>query len=89
MNTIWKSLELELPITLRGIYGRSSKDIIIVGNQGFAMHFDGENLTGIDTGSIATLYAIHGDGADQIIAVGDLGTVLNFTWVLDEPPASE
>jgi hypothetical protein len=73
-----------MPITFRGIYGRAANDVFIVGNQGFAMHFDGEELKQIKTGSVATLYSIDGDGKDQIVVVGDLGTVLNIVWVPDE-----
>ena len=69
---IWKSLDLELPITFRGVYGRAANDVFIVGNQGFAMHFDGEELTTIETGSVATLYDIHGDSEGRVIVVGDL-----------------
>ena len=49
---------------------------------------DGTALGGVtvivnETGSIATLYAIDGDGGDQILAVGDIGTVLRWTFIPD------
>jgi hypothetical protein len=49
-----------------------------VGNEGHILHWNGELWQKIETGSIATLHAIHGDGAGHVIAVGSLGTVLEL-----------
>ena len=66
-------------ITLRDIYGLASDDIWAVGSEGHMLHWDGEAWTPWETGSVATLYDITGDGEGNVYVVGDIGTVLKLT----------
>ena len=66
-------------VTLRDIYGLASDDIWAVGSEGHMLHWDGESWSPWDTGSVATLYDITGDGEGNVYVVGDIGTVLKLT----------
>jgi hypothetical protein len=66
-------------ISLRDIYGLAADDIWAVGSEGHMIHWDGEAWSPWDTGSVATLYGITGDGAGNVYVVGDIGTVLQLT----------
>ena len=68
-------LRMQLGITLRAIHGPAADDIWAVGSEGHMLHYDGEAWEVWDTGSVATLYDITGDGNGNIF-VGDIGTVL-------------
>lgn len=72
----WYDAKIEFGITIRGMWGQAADDIWAVGNEGFIAHYDGESWQPWPSGSVATLYDIHGDGQGHVVIVGDLGTVL-------------
>ena len=43
------------------------------------LHWDGEAWSPWETGSVATLYDITGDGEGNVYVVGDIGTVLKLS----------
>ena len=68
--------------TVRAIWGRSAKDILFAGTQGMIYRFDGKALQELESGSIASFFAICGWGKDALIT-GSIGTVLRY---LPPPP---
>ncbi len=64
------------PVTVRGIVGQDAENMWLVGRDGLVIHFDPPSLELELTESIATLYdAIRFDNG-EIIAVGNLATIL-------------
>ncbi|MEC8024766.1 MAG: hypothetical protein VX223_12585 [Myxococcota bacterium] len=78
-DVVWEKLPQENTITMRGIWGNTDGDMWMVGREGTVMAFDGQTVSVEPTNSIATLYGVIGFGANQVVAVGDLGTVLRRT----------
>lgn len=68
--------------TLRAVYGISPKNLWAVGNAGVIFRFDGQQWYPEESGTVASLYALWGDKAGHIYAVGDNGVIL--TYVTDE-----
>lgn len=65
-------------ISLHGIWGRSSTDLIVVGAQGSIIQYDGETWSEMDSGVITNLYDIWGSSLDNVYAVGENGSVLHY-----------
>ena len=63
-------------VTVRGIWGFDAENMWLVGREGTVVHFNGGTYTPEETLSISTLYDVIGFGDTDLIAVGDLGTVL-------------
>lgn len=68
--------------TVRAIWGRSATDVLLAGTQGMIYRFDGKSLQALESGSIASFFAICGWGKDALIT-GSIGTVLRY---LPPPP---
>jgi hypothetical protein len=64
--------ELLERITLFKVWGRSNDDVYMVGDQGRILHFDGEQVTAMASGTVNPLITVHGT-ADATYAVGGLG----------------
>lgn len=85
-GTGWtQDTQVNFGITLRSIWGRAADDLWAVGLEGHVIHYDGATWDAWPTGSVATLYAIDGDGQGTVRISGDLGTVLEL-YEGDEPP---
>jgi hypothetical protein len=86
-GTTWTSVSLpddtplnaagELPALFK-VWGRASNDVYAVGSDGLMLHYDGTAWTRIPTTTTETLFTVHGN-ADQVIAVGAMGSVLDAT----------
>ena len=60
------------------ICGRSADDIYFVGKGGAILHYDGNEMITMDSGTANDLRALWEDGEDRVFAVGDGGTILRF-----------
>jgi hypothetical protein len=67
-------------ITLRGLWGKDKEHFWMAGLEGAVFRSNGQYLKAEKTGSIATLYDIQGFSNGDIVAVGDLGTVLRYVY---------
>lgn len=55
--------------TLFKVWGRSASDVYVVGLQGVALHYDGQQWRLIETAAPRPLFTVHGD-ADRVMATG-------------------
>ena len=51
------------------VWGRSAKDVVMVGSDGLLLRYDGKTFARVATETDRTLFTVHGD-AERIIAVG-------------------
>jgi hypothetical protein len=65
---------------VRSIWGWGKDKVLIGGSAGMLYFFDGQAVTPMDSGSIATFFAICPFGKDALLT-GSVGTVLRFTPV--------
>jgi len=63
---------------LRTIYGLNPEALWAAGNSGVIFRFDGQQWYQEESGTVATIYAIWGDSAGNMYAVGDNGLILAF-----------
>lgn len=80
----WNDEKVSFGVTLRGIFGRAPDQIWAVGNEGHMIVYNGDSWQPVQTGSIATLYAIDGTPSgdnSQLFVTGDIGTILSVEWV--------
>jgi hypothetical protein len=66
---------------LRGVAGRSHDDVVAVGAQGTAIHFDGSAWVRKDTGTIQFLNDAWMSESGNAVAVGTAGTILHYDGV--------
>ena len=77
----WVKLpQQDTSITLRGIWGRDEEHLWMAGLEGTVIRSNGQYLKEEETGSIATLFDIQGFENGDIVAVGDIGTVLRYVY---------
>ena len=55
------------------VWGRASDDVWMVGTQGIILHYDGNRITQVASGTERNLFTVNGDGT-RIAAVGGFGT---------------
>ena len=75
------------------VWGRSASDVWIVGGVGTILHFDGDELQVVSSGTDATLFTVTGDSEEVVIVGGGAsgGIVLRGGldgFVEDTPPAA-
>ena len=80
----WTSMDTKGRWTVKKMWGHDREHLYAVCTDGKILHFNGTEWTPIFSGSIATLYAVDGDGSDQMFVAGDIGTILSLEWVPDE-----
>ena len=64
--------------TLNAIWGSSSSDIFVVGNEGTILHYDGSNWNPQNSGTENPLYSVWGSGPSDVFAGGSRGTILHY-----------
>jgi len=66
---------------LNDIWGSSSTDIYVVGDNGLILHYDGTTWIRMESGTKNNLYGVHGVAGTppRVFAVGEKGTVLRYT----------
>ena len=76
---------------LRGIWGRSARDVYAVGDAGTILHYDGSSWTPMPSGVGVQLNAVFGVG-NKVYAVGNSGTILELdttnSWQSMDPAAA-
>jgi hypothetical protein len=75
--------QTETTISFRGIWGKDKEKIWLAGLEGLVIRTNGVYLKPETTGSIATLYDIIGFENGDMVAVGDIGTVLRYVYEED------
>ncbi len=63
-------------VTLRGVWGTGTTDVVAVGDQGTILAYDGTSWNAEPIGTSVNLYAVTGSRTGQVMAVGDEGTIL-------------
>ncbi len=71
------------PVSINKIWGTSSTDLYVVGNNGLIAHYDGQNWQRIESSTVLTLTDIYGGVGNKIYIVGIdykqyLGVVLMY-----------
>ncbi|MDM8549267.1 hypothetical protein QUF72_04280 [Desulfobacterales bacterium HSG2] len=64
--------------TLYDVWGTSAENVYVVGQSGTILHYDGETLTLMESGTYFELRGIWGSSADDIFAVGGGGTIIRY-----------
>jgi hypothetical protein len=77
-GTSFVSFTAPTQVDLFDVWGAAIDDGWAVGNQGFAMHWDGTAWTGVPTKSTASLRAVWGTASDDVWAVGTMATLLHW-----------
>ena len=80
-NGVWvSSNSAASSVTIQGVWGTSSTNMIAVGSGGTLSRWDGTGWTAMVSNDIQErdLHGIWGASADNIVAVGDKGTVLRY-----------
>ncbi len=72
------------------VWGRGPDDVLIVGDQGTSVHWDGTSFTRVDAPEANLLFTLHGAG-DTILAVGGIAKGLAYrfeggAWIPEELP---
>jgi len=80
-NTIWEKVEANTITTLNAIWGTSADNMYAVGEDGFAIHWDGVHW-GHGALGTETLRAIWGSSANDIFVVGDAGKIFHWDGTL-------
>jgi hypothetical protein len=68
----------ERAIPLNGIWGRSAKDVYVVGDNGVTLHYDGQTWSAPSAVTAAHLLGVWGSPDGNLYAVGDKGTILHY-----------
>lgn len=80
----WTDRSKELPISGRvvpqifKVFGHAVNDVMFVGNDGAAFHFDGSTFTRVEVGSSERIFTVHGPatGGPRYVAVGGFGSAV-------------
>ncbi|MFC1799701.1 WD40/YVTN/BNR-like repeat-containing protein [Candidatus Eisenbacteria bacterium] len=82
----WSQMESGTSANLNGVWGSSYENVFAVGEGGEILHYDGRRWSSMDTpiGSGLGLSAIGGELPGRITAVGDEGSMLNYTLTWPE-----
>lgn len=67
---LWQPLTSGVTATLRGVWGTSATDVILVGETGTILHYDGKTFTPETGAEGFDLDAVGGDAAGRVWAVG-------------------
>ena len=96
-GSIWSDVPLPAGIretvSLFKVWGRATDDAWFVGSKGTTLHWDGSNVTQVESGSSRTLFTVHDDGT-RSTAVGGQGdgVILEHdgtSWKDVTPPAGK
>lgn len=69
-GTRWQEAVIPGDATLRDVWSAGPKDTYAVGLDGVILHFDGESLTEMDSGTEKHLGSVHGTPGGEVFAVG-------------------
>jgi hypothetical protein len=87
----WKSVSSPTESQLNAIWGTSASDIWAVGDEGVALHYDGDTWKKVATGTTDTLFAVWGASPDDYWTGTDGGELLHWNgsaWKRDSSFAS-
>ncbi len=89
----WRVDDPALPVDLNlyKVWGTGPDDVHIVGEGGVALHYDGEALRPVETGTTDLLFTVHGRVDGPVLAVGGLQSAVvrrfdGVEWVDDGAP---
>lgn len=74
----WHAMDSGTTETLNDIWGSSSSNIFVVGNNGTILHYDGTSWTVMNSPVTEHILAIWGRSENQIYAVGYNGTQISY-----------
>jgi hypothetical protein len=60
------------------VWGSSKNDVWAVGSEGSIVHYDGKQLSMIESGTKVRLLSVHGTAPDDVWFVGEMGTTLHW-----------
>ncbi len=77
-GTFWKVDPLQVPqgLNLNGVWGRDDDQLVIVGDQGFAVRMDDDGFKSVETTVTESLRAVWGTEKKSYYAVGDQGSII-------------
>jgi hypothetical protein len=82
---VWSSMDSGVRTSLNAVAGAALDDVWAVGEEGVALHFDGNAWTAFDTGVTATLWAVFAPASNAVIMVGNNGTAIRWNGTAFEP----
>lgn len=91
-GTAWTRVEAPATygVQLFKVWGSAADDVFIVGGGGVILHWDGAELTEMESGTRAQLLTVHGRGPDDVWAVGISTAILHYdgtAWRSWEDPS--
>jgi Leucine-rich repeat (LRR) protein len=75
---IWNTMESKSTNWLNGIWGTSSENVFVVGNDSTILHFDGADWLSMTSTTQQNLHHVYGLSETDIVAVGAEGTMLHY-----------
>ncbi len=92
-GTSWREAVISEEVKLQDVWSAGPRDAYAVGNQGVILHFDGESLNAMDSGTDRRLNSVHGTAGGEVFAVGgDVCLRFNgsvWTTLPTTPPADD
>jgi hypothetical protein len=83
----WVRFPVGTTKTLYGVWGTSSNDVWVVGEQGTMLHWNGANWAATNPATALDLTGVSGSSATNVIAAGAAGTVLRWngsSWTTED-----
>lgn len=62
------------------VWGAGADDVHLVGDDGVALHWDGERLSRVDVGGGTLVFTVHGQPGGLVLAVGGTASGAAFRW---------
>lgn len=90
LASLWESVDAG-PTNFNAVSGSSADNVVVVGDQGTILHWDGTALLREESGTTANLRGVFVESDNLAYAVGEQGTILrrqNGVWSADVPVTS-
>lgn len=90
LASLWESVDAG-PTNFNAVSGSSADNVVVVGDQGTILHWDGTALLREESGTTANLRGVAVASGNLAYAVGEQGTILrrqNGAWSADVPVTS-